>query len=181
MVHPRVRQLRFARSEWLRGLGDISPDDAIRRFEPMNCLSWIIGHLAWGENRCWLQLAQGMTLVPELDHLVGYGSPPSIPPLDQMQAAWRRVTEATNPFLDGLTTRRLQERVVVDGRPQVYVAADGRKAFRTFGSLLQRVTYHYWYHIGEAQAIRQLLGHSGLPDYVGDIELEAPFTAECVE
>ena len=180
MAHPRVVQLRFARSELLRGLEGISEEDGVRRFQPMNCLSWIIGHLAWGENRCWLLLAQGKTLAPDLDDLVGYGSAPSRPPLDRVWAAWRRVTEATDPFLDGLTTQSLQERVVVDGQPQSYVVEDGRRAFRTFGSLLQRVTYHYWYHIGEAQAIRQLLRHSGLPDYVGDIELEAPFTPECV-
>jgi hypothetical protein len=35
--------------------------------------------------------------------------------------------------------------------------------------LLLRNTYHYWYHTGEAAAIRQMLGHTRLPEYVGDI------------
>jgi len=32
-------------------------------------------------------------------------------------------------------------------------------ATRTVGDAIQRVTYHYWFHIGEILAIRQLLGH----------------------
>ena len=40
------------------------------------------------------------------------------------------------------------------------------------------MTYHYWYHTGEIQAIRQMLGHSNLPEYVGDIETEAPYRPE---
>ena len=37
---------------------------------------------------------------------------------------------------------------------------------------------HYWYHIGKSMAIRQLLGHAGLPDFVGDIDGEAPYRPE---
>ena len=29
--------------------------------------------------------------------------------------------------------------------------------------------YHYWFHIGEAHAIRQILGHGELPQFVGDM------------
>jgi hypothetical protein len=29
--------------------------------------------------------------------------------------------------------------------------------------------YHYWFHTGEAHAIRQLLGHPDLPQFVGDM------------
>ncbi len=49
---------------------------------------------------------------------------------------------------------------------------------QTVGSALRRVTYHYWYHIGETQAIRQMLGHEDLPEYVGDIDAEAPYRPE---
>lgn len=51
MLHPRIEQLRFARSEWRRALAGVSAEDAHRRFDPMNCISWIVGHLAWQENR----------------------------------------------------------------------------------------------------------------------------------
>jgi hypothetical protein len=35
--------------------------------------------------------------------------------------------------------------------------------------MLMRNLYHYWFHIGEAHAIRQILGHTQLPDFVGDM------------
>jgi len=44
-----------------------------------------------------------------------------------------------------------------------------------FGSLLQRTIYHDWYHTGENMAIRQLLGHTRLPDFVGNSDDEAPY------
>jgi hypothetical protein len=44
--------------------------------------------------------------------------------------------------------------------------------------MLQRVTYHYWYHIGEGQAVRQLLGHAKLPQFIGNIHVEAPYEPE---
>jgi hypothetical protein len=32
---------------------------------------------------------------------------------------------------------------------------------------LHRTTYHYWFRLGESRAVRQLLGHATLPDFVG--------------
>ena len=46
MTHPLVDQLRFARSEFVRSLAGVGDDDARRRLLPMNCLSWMLGHLA---------------------------------------------------------------------------------------------------------------------------------------
>ena len=40
---------------------------------------------------------------------------------------------------------------------------------------MQRVLYHYWYCAGENMAIRQMLGHRDLPDFVGNIVEEAPY------
>jgi hypothetical protein len=40
---------------------------------------------------------------------------------------------------------------------------------------LLRVTYHYWFHNGENAAIRQMLGHTDLPQFVGDLDHEAPY------
>jgi hypothetical protein len=39
--------------------------------------------------------------------------------------------------------------------------------------MLMRNIYHYWFHTGEIHAIRQMLGHSGLPDFVGDMSKAA--------
>jgi hypothetical protein len=46
------------------------------------------------------------------------------------------------------------------------------------GSLLLRNIYHYWYHTGENMAIRQMLGHHRLPQFVGNIDDEAPYRPE---
>ena len=34
--------------------------------------------------------------------------------------------------------------------------------------------FRYWYHNGDNQAIRQMLGHEELPRFVGNIDDEAP-------
>ncbi|HET7055986.1 MAG TPA: DinB family protein [Thermomicrobiales bacterium] len=168
MVHPLVEQLRFARSEFRRGLEGVSDEDARRRFLPMNCLSWNVGHLAAQEQRYWLSLAQGQVLLPEIDRAFRYGAPASTPALDDTFRAWETITAAADPWLDAVTEETLLTRVTRDGQPTNV----------TFGSLLLRTTYHYWYHTGENAAIRQQLGHTALPEFVGNIDDEAPYRKE---
>ena len=168
MTHPLIDQFRFTRREWLRGLEGISEADGNQHFGPMNCISWTVGHLAWHEQRYWLIRSQGQILYPELNELFAYGAPMSTPSFKEMLDKWRTVTQAADPFLDTITTASLQEELLLDGKP----------VGQTVGSALRRITYHYWYHIGEIQAIRQMLGHKDLPEYVGDIEIEAPYRPE---
>jgi uncharacterized damage-inducible protein DinB len=170
MTHPLVLQLRFTRSEFCRALEGLTDDDARRRIMPMNCISWNIGHLAWQEQRYWLLRGQDRILLPHLNEQFAYGSPASSPALDEIWQAWRTITTAVDPWLDTLTTEQLHQR-----RPFTF---DGQQFELTFGSLMQRVIYHYWYHTGENMAIRQMLGHAGLPDFVGNIDDEAPYTPE---
>jgi hypothetical protein len=168
MAHPLIDQFRFTRHEWLRGLEGVSDEDAARHFAPMNCISWTVGHLAWHEQRYWLQRAQGQVIFPELNEAFAYGAPMSTPSLGEMLGTWRTVTQAADPFLDTLTTQSLQAELL----------HNGRSVGQSYGSALRRITYHYWYHIGEVQAVRQMLGHANLPEYVGDIETEAPYLPE---
>ncbi len=168
MVHPLVDQLRFARSEFRRGLQGISDDEARRRFLAMNYLSWNIGHLAAQEQRYWLLYAQGEMLLPEVDHAFRYGSPASTPTLDETWSAWETITTAADPWLDAVRAETLLSYGTRDGKPTDY----------TLGSLLLRNIYHYWYHTGENAAIRQQLGHTDLPDFVGNIDDEAPYRPE---
>src|SRR5216684_2412783 len=72
MPHPLIIQLRFARSEFKRALKGLSDSDARRRFLPMNCISWNIGHMAWQEQRYWLTRLQGLIPLPHLNEKVGY-------------------------------------------------------------------------------------------------------------
>ncbi|HEU4919774.1 MAG TPA: DinB family protein [Candidatus Limnocylindrales bacterium] len=166
MPHPLVDQLRFSRSEWTRALRGISEEDGLRRLEPMNSIGWIVGHLAWQEQRYWLTRAQGTTPIPILNATVASGGPATTPALGEMLEAWRSVTEAADPWLDTLTTRDLESEV------------PGTGPARRIGDLVQRVTYHYWFHIGEILAIRQMLGHRRLPQFVGDIDGRAPYRPE---
>ncbi len=53
-AHPIVDQLRFTRAEWLRALRGTPEADGRRRVEPMNSIGWIVGHLAWQEQRYFL-------------------------------------------------------------------------------------------------------------------------------
>ena len=168
MTHPLVDQFRFTRSEWLRGLRGITEQEAAQHFGVMNCISWIVGHLAWHEHRYWVELAQGKMLFPQLNVAYAYGAPMSTPSLQEMLEIWHGATAAADPFLDGLTTESLQADLL----------REGKSVGQTIGSALRRITYHYWYHTGEVQAIRQMLGHKDLPEYVGDIELEAPYRPE---
>src|SRR3990172_392706 len=115
MVHPLVSQLRFARSEFRRGLEGLSDAAARRRIKPMNCISWNVGHLAWQEQRYWLFRAQGKVLLPAVNEHFAYGAPASTPPLGEAWDAWREITEASDSWLDRLTTEKLPEHVVIDG------------------------------------------------------------------
>ena len=157
MAHPLVEQLRFTRRELLRCLDGLSRQDACVRHGQMNCISWTIGHLAWQENTYFVYLGQGRVIQPELRKICAYGSPPSTPKLDDMWAAWRDVTANADIFLDTLTTDKLLSHFERKGQP----------LDDSIGTMLHRTIYHYWYHLGEAHAIRQMLGHRNLPQFVG--------------
>ena len=171
MAHSLVLQLRFARSEFQRGLEGVTDDDAQQRLLPMNCIAWNVGHLAWQEQRYWLTHAQDQVLLPRLNEEFRSGGPASTPDFAEIQGAWREITQASDRWLDAVTTPKLQQTAVT-------VKYSGGSVDITFGSLLVRTTYHYWYHNGENQAVRQMLGHTGVGDFVGDLDHEAPYTPE---
>jgi hypothetical protein len=83
MPHPLVTQLRFTRSELVRGLRKVTPEEAARRFGPINPIAWMIGHLAWQEQLYWLERAQDTVAVPEVKAF-GYGKRLSVPPLEEV-------------------------------------------------------------------------------------------------
>ncbi|HCS41168.1 MAG TPA: DinB family protein [Anaerolineaceae bacterium] len=168
MTHPLVDQLRFTRSEFKRCLKGLTNEDAAKRFMPMNCIAWNVGHLAWHEQRYFVTYGQGEILIPELNELFAFGAPASTPNLEEMLKAWKKITRAADPYLDSITTQKLTEQVIKDGKP----------IQRYWGNLLQRVIYHYWYHTGENAAIRQVLGHTDLPQFVGSIDTQAPYRPE---
>ena len=160
MAHPLVTQLRFARSEFVRGLEETPPADALRRLEPMNCISWSVGHLAGQEHFLWVMAAQDANIAPNLHQWVGTGKPASTPPWDEMWATWRQVTAKADEYLDTIDEATLS----------THLSFSGKALPEPVGILLLRNIYHYWFHLGEAHAARQVMGHPKLPQYVGDME-----------
>jgi hypothetical protein len=165
MSHPLVTQLRFTRSEWRRGLQAVTAEEASRRFGSINPIAWMIGHLAWQEQQYFLTWPSGERPYPDIAREFVSGGPPSTPPLSRVLDAWRAITAAADGWLDTLTADDL-------GR---HVVSSGKQLQRRYGDLLQRVIYHYWFHNGENQAIRQALGHTRLPQFVGSIDTKAPY------
>jgi uncharacterized damage-inducible protein DinB len=165
--HPLVTQLRFTRSEFVRGLDGVSEADGLVRPMPINSIGWMVGHLANQEHRYWVVFAQGREVVQGLTERVGTGRPASTPSLAEMWSTWRAVTAAADEYLDTLTVERLG----------THLSREGKPIDESVGTMLMRVIYHYWFHTGEAAAVRQLLGHQDLPEFVGDMDT-APYRAE---
>jgi len=168
VAHPLLDQLRFTRSEWLRALDGIPEPDGLKRLQPMNSIGWIVSHLAWHEQLSFLTRLRDITPVPEANEHGVNGEPASTPPLSAAMSTWRAVVAAAEPVLETLDTAALEAWLPRTRQPQT----------RTVGSTVQRVTYHYWFHIGEIISIRQILGHTDVPEFVGDIDGEAPYRPE---
>ena len=159
MTHPLVTQLHFARSEFIRCMDGVLPEEALIRKESMNCLSWIVGHLASQEQHLWVEIPQGREIDPGLRQRFGFQRPASTPSWEQMWASWRAITLAADEFLGELTDEGLAEHLLWGGEPRR----------ESVGTSLLRNIYHYWFHLGEAHAIRQILGHTDMPDFVGNM------------
>jgi hypothetical protein len=185
MPHPLVTQLRFARSEFVRCLEDITDEDARHRIMPMNCLSWMVGHMAAHEQCHFVYFSGGKVPHPQLSKSVGFGQPATTPPLDDMWKVWHDITAAADLFLDTLTdeqlqihleqeikqdTKELEDALFWRASKEELERALAQKRVRegeNIGTKLLRITYHYFFHTGEAHAVRQQLGHPDLPFFVG--------------
>lgn len=159
MAHPLIQQIHLTRSLWREGFTGVTEADGTRRFEPINSIGWMVGHLAAHEQRIWLDIAQG-TVEDEAVYACGGGQPASTPSLDAMIDAWERIIAATDSYLNALTQDDMTRHLERDGQP----------LGESIGAMAQRMIYHYWYHLGEMQAVRQLLGHTGLRNFVGRVE-----------
>jgi len=190
MTHTLINQLRFARSEFVRCLEGISDEDARQRIMPMNCISWMVGHMAAQEQFYFVYFPQGEILYPELVQQVGFGYPATTPPLAEMWQAWHDITKAADTFLDTVTPEQLLihmnqgtdglEKVAFGNVTKKILAQSSVRSSENLGTKLQRATFHYFFHTGEAHAVRQLLGHPDLPYFVGDMPDFAGYMEEAV-
>ncbi|MDP6422209.1 MAG: DinB family protein [SAR202 cluster bacterium] len=151
-MHTLVQMQRIARMEFVRGLQGLSDEDARKRVEPMNCISWQIGHVAYQQRAFFVDWPQGKESPNEYTPF-GTGSPASQPPLDEVMALWQASCDEADVWLEAATEESLQT-------PQSS-SPEGENG----GTLIVRNICHTWCHIGEISAIRQILGHEP-PEFV---------------
>lgn len=150
MVHPVVRQQRFARSEFRRGLEGLSDEEA--RFRPqkadgsqMNCISWDIGHMANQEALLFIRGTGNGSVDKRLFPYLT-GQPACEPALDEVLALWDETAKRVDEILENADDEALKAPLQISWPENL-------------GTSLMRNLYHYWFHCGEVNAIRQLLGH----------------------
>ena len=158
-MHQLVRHLQFAREKWLTGYEGLSDEEARRRQGDANAPSWMVGHLAFFEQLTWCQLAQGKTVELTLERF-GFGEPGTTPPLAEVMAAWEAVIPICDEYLATLS----------DEDMGTYLKwSNGKPFWGDIGTTILRHTWHYWYHLGEMQALRSALGHKNLGPYIGSM------------
>jgi hypothetical protein len=78
-MHTLVQMLFLTRKEFERNLFGLTDEDARKRIDPMNCISWIIAHVAWQHRAYFVDWPAGRQI--DVRYLpYGYGAPPSQPP-----------------------------------------------------------------------------------------------------
>jgi len=157
-MHPLVSQYNFACDEFERSLSGLTDEDIGKRLLPSNSISWIIAHVAQHAQYLWVQCAQGEIIEPRLLSLVE--SPNISIPLEELMGFWHKVQIAAGRFLETVTEEQLDD----------YFSTKQLPGSETIGTSLLRITAHIWYHNGEVQALRQQLGQTGLPQFVGNLD-----------
>jgi hypothetical protein len=122
----------------MRGVEGVTDAEARVRLGPANCISWNVGHLAWQEQRYFLVYAGTEMLFADIQEAFAFRAPASTPPLAEMLEKWRIITTAADGFLESVDSSRLLEMAM----------STAGKPITSFGNLLQRTIYHYWYHNG---------------------------------
>ena len=150
-MHTLLQMQDIARREVTRGLEALTDEDSLRRVEPMNCISWTIGHVAHQQHAFFVAWPQGKESDPQYRSF-GTGSPASQPPLSEVMALWRASCDDADAWLDTATEESLRE---------PFPSHEGEN----IGTLLARNIFHTWSHLGEISAIRQILGHRP-PEFV---------------
>lgn len=159
MAHKIVEHLWFAREKWLTGYEGLSAEDAIVRHGDANSPSWMVGHLAFFEQLCWCELGQGKTVDETLKEF-GWGLPGITPPLDEVMEKWNAVMPVCDAYLKTLEDADMT---------QFLKWPNGQNFWDDIGTTILRHTWHYWYHLGEMQALRSSMGHKNQGPYIGNI------------
>lgn len=145
----------YALSEFERGIEGVTDDEAHVRLtkadgSKMNAISWIVAHIAWH----WLRVRNEATQEPGGDRPAASGSDADGTP-PPMKVALRRLSSA-----------KASVSWADDAGSDVLSRSGGRESV---GTALMRVVLHTWFHTGEINAIRQMLGHDEII-FVGEMK-----------
>ena len=146
-MHTLVDMLFLSRREFERNLVGLNDEDARKSIEPMNCISWIIAHVANQHHMFFVAWPHGEDTDSRYTPY-GYGQPTSQPPLEEAMALWRDACNDSEEWLQSVTDEVLRERPII--------TTPGNE---NSGALLVRCIFHTWCHLGEISSIRQILGH----------------------
>jgi len=146
----------FAVSEFERGLAGIFEEESQRKFEKadgseMNSAAWTVGHLAahW---EIAAALAAGTEFSTELyARHFGPTADPASPPLHEVLDRFRRWSSDLDEWIPLDDESMLRATPLPDNVSQV----------------IMKLILHTWFHIGEINAVRQLLGHPEI-EFLGD-------------
>ena len=157
MAHHLVRKVQHVRKELRRAIEGMSVADMERSVAGVNSIRWIIGHLAWQEQRYWVG-GRGLPLIVE--HLADYGYGKPVPEngedFETVFGQWEAVTRASDDWLESLGEQDLRE----------FPATGEIHKGENIGTMLMRVIGHYYVHIGQITAVRKILSYN-VPPFVG--------------
>jgi hypothetical protein len=135
----------LTRREFERNLDGLTDEDARKRMGKMNCISWIIAHVACQMRAFYVDWPRGKEL-DERYKPYGYQAKATQPPLAEAMELWREACRDSDAWLQSAT-----EESLLKTYPSI-VNENG-------GTLLARSNFHTWFHLGEINSIRQMLGH----------------------
>ena len=159
-MYPTHELAGFALSEFQRGLEGLTEEEVQTRTAKadgtqMNAISWIVGHIA----SHWLSVAayatQGEPPTAMRERFLGRNADPTPPSLSgalQLLGNARAATEWTSTADDALLSTTCRDSPV---------SRQGN-----VGTALMRAILHTWFHAGEINSVRQMLGHAEIP-FVG--------------
>ena len=170
---------RFVLMNFERGLGSLTDEEARARLtkadgSQMNAISWIVGHMAWH----WSTMAAYANRMPQptavLPYTVGPDADPTPPPLEEALKLWRQARE------ESVWTATADDALLSSSSENYRAMMRNLVPAETVGTALMRVILHTWYHAGEINAIRQMLGHPEIV-FVGPstVCLSGVLTPEC--
>ena len=157
-MYQPIELARFTQAEFQRGLEGLTDEEARTRMRKadgseMNAISWTVGHIAGH----WLLVASaGGDEEPDRALLRYFGQKADSTPL--LLTVALRLLEEAEASIDWLLSA---DESLLSSTPD-----DLRR--ESVGTRVMRVVLHTWFHIGEINAVRQILGHDEI-GFVGDI------------